>query len=48
MGLEVKEENNRLWIIIVDRDNLKKWIEEKSEGYITVTIHGRTRGKSCC
>ena len=46
MGLEVKEENNRLWIIIVDRDNLKKWIEEKSEGYITVTIHGRTRGSN--
>ena len=46
MGLEVKEENNRLWIIIVDRDNLKKWIEEKSEGYITVTIHGKTRGSN--
>ena len=46
MGLEVKEENSRLWIIIVDGDNLKKWIEEKSEGYITVTIQGRTRGNN--
>lgn len=40
MGLEVIEENEQLFIILIDRDNLKKWIEESSDGNITVVFKG--------
>ena len=38
MGLEIAEEIDQLFIILVERDNLKKWIEEKSDGNLTITI----------
>lgn len=31
-----------MYIILTDRDNLKKWIEEKSYGNITIMIKGST------
>lgn len=38
MGLEIAEEIDQQFIILVERDNLKKWIEEKSDGNLTITI----------
>lgn len=40
MGLEIIEENDQLFIILTDRDNLRTWIEEKSDGNITVAFKG--------
>lgn len=42
VGLEVVEDNDQLFIILTDRDNLKKWIEEKADGNITLAIKGST------
>lgn len=42
MGLEVVEEKEQLFVILTDRDNLKKWIEEKSDGNIKVAFIGST------
>lgn len=42
IGLEVVEEKEKLFILLTERDNLKKWIEEKSDGNITIVIKGRT------
>lgn len=42
IGLEVVEENEELFILLTERDNLKKWIEEKSDGNITIVIKGTT------
>jgi len=40
MGLEAVEENEQLFIILTDRDNLKKWIEESSDRTVTVVFKG--------
>ena len=42
MGLEVVEEKEQSFVILTDRDNLKKWIEDKSDGNITVAFKGST------
>ena len=41
IGLEVVENNNQLFIMLTDRDSLKKWIGENSDGTITLVIKGR-------
>jgi len=41
IGLEVVEDNNQLFIMLTDRDSLKKWIEENADGNITLLIKGR-------
>lgn len=40
IGLEVVEDNGQLFIMLIDRDSLKKWIEENSAGNITLVIKG--------
>lgn len=40
MGLEVIEENEQQFTMITDRDKLKKWIEERSDGNIAVVYKG--------
>lgn len=40
IGLEVVEDNNQLFIMLTDRDSLKKWIGENSDGTITLVIKG--------
>lgn len=42
MGLEVIEQNNQQFVILTDRDVLKKWIEEKADGKISVVYKGNT------
>ena len=42
IGLEVIEENGQMFIMLTDRDNLKKWIEEKTDGNLTIEIKGST------
>ena len=42
MGLEVIEENEQEFVILTDRDVLKKWIEEKADGRISVVYRGNT------
>ena len=42
MGLEVIEENDQEFIILTDRDVLKKWIEEKADGKISVVYRENT------
>lgn len=38
--MEVVEDNNQLFIMLTDRDSLKKWIGENSDGTITLAIKG--------
>ena len=38
IGLEVVEDNDQLFIMLTDRDSLKKWIEENSGGTVTLMI----------
>lgn len=38
IGLEVVEDNDQLFIMLTDRDSLKKWIEENSSGTVTLMI----------
>ena len=40
--MEVVEDNNQLFIMLIDRDSLKKWIGENSDGTITLVIKGDT------
>ena len=40
LGLEVIEDKEKLFIILTERDYLRKWIEEKSDGNIVVTFKG--------
>ena len=40
IGLEVVENNNQLFIMLTERDSLKKWIGENSDGTITLVIKG--------
>ena len=40
IGLEVVEDNDQLFIMLTDRDSLQKWIEENSDGKLTLMIKG--------
>ena len=40
IGLEVVEDNNQLFLMLTDRDSLKKWIEGNSDGNVTLVIQG--------
>ena len=40
LGLEVIEDEEKLFIILTERDYLRKWMEEKSDGNIVVKFKG--------